>query len=205
MKSKPVALLLADLGATKSHSRPYTNDDTPFSEAQLKTLKYRPDFPTRSGSLRHARAHCQTFFLGYNHDHRHSGIAFPTPANLHPRRAAGILELRAQTLAAAFAADPSRFLGRHSQPRRPPTAVWITPRRRQNPTQGASQATLVSTPRCLISIYTFRRDTNVAYALGIPARVPQSRARAGYFAHPAAFRLQSGNVFDRRFPNETDS
>ena len=127
MKSKPVALLLADLGVTKSHSRPYTSDDNPFSEAQFKTLKYRPDFPERFGCLEDARAHCRTFFHWYNHDHRHSEIAFLTPADLHQGRAAEILKLRAQTLAAAFAANPARFKGRHPQPQRPPTAVWTNP------------------------------------------------------------------------------
>ncbi len=127
MKSKPVALLLADLGVTKSHSRPYTSDDNPFSEAQFKTLKYRPDFPERFGCLEDARAHCQTFFHWYNHHHRHSGIAFLTPADLHQGRAEAIIEVRAQTLATAFAANPARFKGRHPQPQRPPTAVWINP------------------------------------------------------------------------------
>jgi putative transposase len=127
MKSKPVALLLADLRVTKSHSRPYTSDDNPFSEAQFKTLKYRPDFPERFGCLEDARVHCQTFFHWYNHDHRHSGIAFLTPSDLHQGRAAEILEIRAQTLAAAFAANPTRFKGRHPQPQRPPAEVWINP------------------------------------------------------------------------------
>jgi putative transposase len=127
MTSKPVALLLADLGVTKSHSRPYTSDDNPFSEAQFKTLKYRPDFPARFGCLEDARAHCQRFFHWYNHDHRHSGIAFLTPADLHRGRAEAVLAVRAQTLAAAFAANPARFKGRHPQPQRPPTAVWINP------------------------------------------------------------------------------
>jgi putative transposase len=127
MKSKPVALLLADLGVTKSHSRPYTSDDNPFSEAQFKTLKYRPDFPERFGCLEDARAHCWTFFHWYNQNHRHSGIAFLTPADLHQGRAEAVLEIRAQTLTAAFAANPARFKGRHPLPQRPPTAVWINP------------------------------------------------------------------------------
>ena len=79
MKSKPVALLLADLGVTKTHARPHVSDDNPFSEAQFKTLKYRPDFPDRFGSIEDARAHCEAFFHWYNHEHRHSGIALFTP------------------------------------------------------------------------------------------------------------------------------
>ena len=83
MKSKPVALLLADLGVTKSHSRPHVSDDNPFSEAQFKTLKYRPEFPKNFGSLEDARAHCVDFFAWYNDQHHHSGLAMFTPADVH--------------------------------------------------------------------------------------------------------------------------
>ena len=127
MKSKPVALLLSDLGVTKTHSRPYTSDDNPFSEAQFKTLKYRPDFPERFGCLEDARAHCQTFFHWYNHNHRHSGIAFMTPADVHYGGALAIIEARAQTLNAAFEANPRRFKGRPPTPKLLPSAVWINP------------------------------------------------------------------------------
>jgi putative transposase len=51
MTSKPVALLLADLGVTRSHSRPHVPDDNPYSESQFKTLKHHPSFPERFGSL----------------------------------------------------------------------------------------------------------------------------------------------------------
>ena len=74
MTSKPVAFLLADLGVLKTHSRPYTSTDNPYSEAQFKTLKYRPEFPERFQNIEHARAFCRTFFHWYNHSHRHSGI-----------------------------------------------------------------------------------------------------------------------------------
>ena len=83
MASKPVALLLADLGVTKSHSRPHVSNDNPYSEAQFKTLKYRPDFPERFGALEDARAFCRGFFSWYNHDHRHSGIGFHTLSLIH--------------------------------------------------------------------------------------------------------------------------
>src|SRR3989449_1572239 len=62
MVSNSVAFLLADLGVTKTHSRPHVSNDNPFSEAQFKTLKYRPDFPERFGAIQDARAHCQVFF-----------------------------------------------------------------------------------------------------------------------------------------------
>jgi putative transposase len=83
MASKPVAFLLADLGVTKTHSRPHTSNDNPYSEAHFKTLKYRPDFPDRFASLHDARAFCRRFFGWYNTEHRHSGIAWHTPHNVH--------------------------------------------------------------------------------------------------------------------------
>src|ERR1035438_657561 len=83
MRSKPVAALLVDLDVIKTHSRPHVSDDNPYSEAQFKTLKYRPDFPARFASIEHARAHCQVFFRWYNTVHRHSGIAMMTPHTVH--------------------------------------------------------------------------------------------------------------------------
>jgi putative transposase len=83
MTSKPVALLLADLGVTQSHSRPHVSNDNPYSEAQFKTLKYRPDFPARFASIEAARAHCQHFFRWYNDEHRHGGLGLHTPADVH--------------------------------------------------------------------------------------------------------------------------
>ncbi|MBF0126586.1 MAG: IS3 family transposase, partial [Magnetococcales bacterium] len=94
MKSKPVALLLADLGVTKSHSRPYVSNDNPFSEASFKTLKYRPDFPERFGSIEDARGHCRVFFAWYNGEHRHSGIAMLTPEMVHYGDADQVIQRR---------------------------------------------------------------------------------------------------------------
>ena len=127
MTSKPVALLLADLGITKTHSRPYTSDDNPFSEAQFKTLKYRPDFPARFGSLEDARAFCQTFFSWYNGEHRHSGIGLMTPSAVHHGRANTMRDARQQVLSAAYAAHPERFVRKPPQPPILPHAVWINP------------------------------------------------------------------------------
>ncbi|WP_237774734.1 DDE-type integrase/transposase/recombinase [Actinosynnema sp. ALI-1.44] len=79
MVSKPVSELLTDLGVLRSHSRPRTSNDNPYSEAQFKTMKYVPDFPDRFGSLADARTFCEGFFLSYNHEHRHSGIGMHTP------------------------------------------------------------------------------------------------------------------------------
>jgi len=127
MRSKPVAGLLIDLDITKSHSRPYTSDDNPYSEAQFKTLKYRPDFPERFGSIEDARAHCQTFFAWYNDEHRHSGIAYMTPHSVHHGLAHELITTRQVALDVAFAAYPNRFKGRRPTPAKLPTAAWINP------------------------------------------------------------------------------
>ena len=125
MMSKPVAFLLADLAITKSHSRPHVSDDNPFSETQFKTMKYRPDFPPRFGSEEHARAHCRDFFPWYNTEHRHSGIGFFTPHDVHYGLAEAKRAARAQVMQAAYLAHPERFP--HGMPTLPPLphAVWI--------------------------------------------------------------------------------
>ena len=125
MRSKPVALLLADLGVAKSHSRPHVSDDNPYSEAQFKTLKYRPGFPDRFGSIEDARAFCADFFAWYNGEHRHSGIALFTPADVHHGRTDRLLEARAGVLAGAYAAHPERFVKGPPRPASVPAEVWI--------------------------------------------------------------------------------
>lgn len=154
MTSKPVALLLADLGVTKTHSRPYTSDDNPFSEAQFKTLKYRPDFPERFGSLEDARVFCQTFFAWYNSEHRHSGIGLMTPAAVHEGRAAMMREARHQVLRAAYAAHPERFVSKPPQPPRLPHAVWINPPTKQSTAQDGVGTTIsiVDDPRVVLNM-----------------------------------------------------
>jgi putative transposase len=125
MTSKPVALLLADLGVTRSHSRPHVPDDNPYSESQFKTLKHHPTFPERFGSLQEARAFCQGFFGWYNHEHRHSGIGLLPPADVHLGRAPQITVARGAVLDAAFAAHPERFVGKAPVPPALPDMVWI--------------------------------------------------------------------------------
>ena len=125
MASKTVALLLADLGVTKSHSRPHCSNDNPFSEAQFKTLKYRPEFPDRFGSIEDGRGFCRRFFRWYNDTHRHSGIGFHTPASVHFGRAEGIRLERARVLQAAYGAHPERFVRNTPIPPRLPNTVWI--------------------------------------------------------------------------------
>ena len=127
MTSKPLALLLADLGVTKTHSRPHVSDDNPYSESQFKTFKYMPEYPDRFGCIEDARGYCQRFFPWYNQDHHHSGIALLTPEMLHYGRAAEVIEQRQQILDAAYARNPERFT--HARPKHPPqpTEVWINP------------------------------------------------------------------------------
>ena len=145
MRSKPVAALLIDLEVAKTHSRPHVSDDNPYSEAQFKTLKYRPDFPERFGSIEDARAHCQQFFRWYNHEHRHGGIGFMAPATVHDGTAAVLTAQRAVTLDAAFAAHPIRFKGRSPKPPALPTAAWINPPKTQpSPAAITPARTLIS-------------------------------------------------------------
>jgi putative transposase len=124
-RAKPLAFLLADMGITKTHSRPYTSSDNPYSEAHFKTLKYRPEFPERFDDIEHARAHCRRFFHWYNHHHRHSGIGLMTPAALHHGQAQQLYDQRAQVLEAAYARNPERFVRCAPVPPELPTAAWI--------------------------------------------------------------------------------
>jgi putative transposase len=127
MMAKSFALFLADLGVTKTHSRPHVSNDNPFSEAQFKTLKYRPDFPERFGSIEDARAFCQRFFHWYNTEHRHSAIGLMTPEMIHYKRSARVIDARQAVLTAAYASNPERFVRRPPVPPAVPTAVWINP------------------------------------------------------------------------------
>jgi putative transposase len=127
MVSKPLAFLLADLGVTKSHSRPYTSDDNPFSEAQFKTMKYRPDYPERFGSLLEARAWGQEFFRWYNFEHHHTALGLLTPATVHFGHAAEVLQQRQIVLQQAYDQHPERFVRGVPRPAPLPAAVWINP------------------------------------------------------------------------------
>jgi putative transposase len=125
MRSKPVALLLADLNVTKTHSRPYTSNDNPYSESQFRTMKYRPEFPDHFGCIQDSRAFCQTFFPWYNDAHRHSGIGMMSPAMVHYGLAAAVRENRQAALDVAYAAPPERFVQRPPTPPQLPKEVWI--------------------------------------------------------------------------------
>ncbi len=125
MRSKTVAHLLADLGVTKTHSRPYVSNDNPYSESQFKTMKYRPDFPERFGSIQDARAWARPFFHWYNHEHHHSGLGLLTPVTVHYGQAQAVIEQRRKVLLAAYAAHPQRFVRGEPKPPSLPTEVWI--------------------------------------------------------------------------------
>jgi putative transposase len=125
MKSKPVAFMLADLGVTKSHSRPHVSNDNPFSEANFKTLKYRPDFPENFGCIEDSRAHCADFFDWYNCEHHHTGVGLFTPHDVHYGLAPQRYATRALVLESAHRAHPERFVGGTPVPLPLPTEVWI--------------------------------------------------------------------------------
>jgi putative transposase len=125
MTSKPVALLLADLGVTKTHSRPHVSNDNPYSESQFRTLKYRPEFPDRFGCLQDSRAFCQGFFRWYNQEHRHSGLGLLTPAMVHYGQAASVLRQRQAVLDVAFQLHQERFVRSAPTPPQLPSEVWI--------------------------------------------------------------------------------
>jgi putative transposase len=132
MTSKPVAFLLADLGVTKTHSRPHVSEDNPYSESQFRTMKYRPDFPDRFGCIQDSRAHSQLFFSWYNDAHRHSGIGLLTPAMVHYGQADDIFQKRQLVLDAAYLAHPERFVRWPPKPLSIPKEVWIN---KPNPSQ----------------------------------------------------------------------
>lgn len=137
MTSKPLASLLVDLDVRRSHNRPRTSNDNPYSEAQFKTMKYMPDYPDRFGSIGEARGWMEAFTTWYNHEHRHSGIALHTPASVHYDTAESIRAGRQTTLDAAYAAHPERFHRRPTAPKLPERVTINDPatRREKSPTK----------------------------------------------------------------------
>jgi putative transposase len=125
MTSNPVTELLTFLGFGRSHSRPHVSKDNPHSEAQCETLKYCPAFPERFGSIPDVRAFCEAFFTFYNHEHRHSGIGYHTPASVHYGTAEEVRSQRAKALNAAYAANSTRFRAPRPEPPKLPTVAWI--------------------------------------------------------------------------------
>jgi putative transposase len=127
MRSKLVTELFSDLSIDASHSRPRVSNDNPFSEAQFRTFKYRPEFPDRFGSLEDARGICHDLFAWYNDAHHHSALNYLTLADVQYGRAATILKVRHRARLAAYAAHPERFVNGPPRPETLPTAVWINP------------------------------------------------------------------------------
>ena len=127
MTSKSVAFLLSDLGITKTHSRPHVSNDNPYSESQFKTMKYRPQYPDRFGSIEDARGFCQGFFHWYNYQHHHSGLGLMTPATVHFGQATQLLNHRQAVLDEAFRLHPERFVRQSPKPPQLPSEVWINP------------------------------------------------------------------------------
>ena len=127
MTSKPVAFLMADLGVTKTHSRPHVSNDNPYSEAQFKTLKYQPDYPERFGCQQDARSWAKDFFDWYDYEHHHTALGLLTPADVHYGRAQAVIQQRQQVLQAAYQKNPERFVKGLPKPPQLPDAVWINP------------------------------------------------------------------------------
>ena len=125
MTSKTVAMLLSDLGITKTHSRPYTSNDNPYSEAQFKTLKYHPVFPGSFGCIEDARGFCREFFDWYNNEHRHTGIGLMSPQMVHYGLAEDVRKAREEVLRSAYEAHPERFVRKVPCAPRLPEAAWI--------------------------------------------------------------------------------
>jgi putative transposase len=134
MIAKSMSELLVDLGGGKSHSRPHVCDDNPYSEAHFKTLKYRPDFPDRFGSLEDARAWSRPFFHWYNEEHYHTGLGLLTPASIHYGHHLSVQDQRQRILDAAFDAHPERFVGGRPTVQALPEAVWINPPKQKEAT-----------------------------------------------------------------------
>jgi putative transposase len=145
MCSKPVALLLSDLGVTKTHSRPHVSNDNPYSESQFKTLKYRPHFPKRFGCIEDARVFCAEFFSWYNTKHHHSGIGFLSPEVVHYGRAPKVIEARQNVLDLAHQKHPERFVRKRPKAPSLPDAAWINPPQTQRSVTVAAKEASVTT------------------------------------------------------------
>lgn len=127
MVAKSTAQLYVDLGIAKSHSRPHTSNDNPYSESNFRTLKYRPDMPERFGSVEHARQVIRALVDWYNDEHYHVGLALLHPADVHYGRTADIVAARQRVLDGAHTRHPERFVRGRPVQKSPPSAAWINP------------------------------------------------------------------------------
>jgi putative transposase len=151
MTSKAVALLMADLGVTKSLNRPHVSNDNPYSESQFKTMKYCSSFPERFGSIQDARAFCQRFFDWYNNEHYHTGLALMTPASVHYGRAKECNAQRQIVLTDAFGRHPERFVGGHPKVLQLPEAAWINPPKQTETSATTSDTSVIGLPVTCVS------------------------------------------------------
>jgi putative transposase len=187
MASQSVAQLLATLGVVKSHSRPHVSNDNPFSESQFKTMKYRPEFPSRFGSFEDALSYCRAFFKWYNDEHYHSGIGLLTPAMLHYGMGEKVIEERAHVLQDAYEVHPERFVRGCPKPQTLPTAVWINPPATTNELSHSSKSPLIEiqTPCDPMGVKTELEVTPLTSAeanslLEVPGQIAPSLNKAGH-------------------------
>ena len=145
-------------------TRPRTPNDNPFSEAQFRTMKYRPMFPASFAGIDDARAFCVEFFAWHNGEHRHSGIGFHTPASVYYGTAKEVRRQRAVTLDAAFAAHPERFVAGR------PTPPALPDDRLHQPTPGGHRHPLILEPNCLTGVDRARPRKNGTSDRGEPIR-----------------------------------
>ena len=179
MIAKSMAFLLADLGITKTHSRPHVSNDNPFSEAQFKTLKYRPGFPDRFGSPEHARSCCGDLLHWYNTEHHHVGLGLFTPHDVHYGLAEAKREQRACVLADAFARNPERFPNGLPQPKAVPSAVWINPpARRDEVIVGENTPAQESSAAAIVDPGATSEAVSEAEPLASPNLIPEDRCMA---------------------------
>jgi putative transposase len=143
MASQTVAQLLASLGVVKSHSRPHVSNDNPFSESQFKTMKYRPEFPSRFGSFEDAQSFCRDFFRWYNEEHYHTGIGLLTPSMLHYGKAPQVIESRVEVLRSMYEKHPERFVRGCPKPQALPDAAWINPPAKNQNANGENNSPLI--------------------------------------------------------------
>ena len=112
LKATTVLAMLNWLGVKPSYSRPRVSDDNAYAEALFRTAKYRPEFPTKGfADLDAARAWAAGFVRWYNHDHRHSGIRYVSPAQRHAGEDRAILAARHDLYMRARALNPARWSG----------------------------------------------------------------------------------------------
>lgn len=113
LKATTVVAMLNWLGVKPSYSRPRVSDDNAYAESLFRTAKYRPEFPTKGfADLDAARAWAAAFVHWYNHDHRHSGIRYVSPAQRHAGEDRAILAARHTLYLQARESNPARWSGK---------------------------------------------------------------------------------------------